>query len=148
MALYDLRAALDRERFKTRSNHLYKRGATVELTEKRERRSLSQNNYLHLILTGFAMEYGESVEYVKQVLFKCHCNADIFIKQVSDMYAGEREYIRSSADLDTAEMTLAIDRFRDWANKEAGIYLPSPNEEEMLKSLEIEASKYDNKRWL
>ena len=41
-------------------------------------------------------------------------------------------YLRSSAELTTAEMSLSIDRFRNWSASVAGIYLPSANEQQML----------------
>ncbi|MEC4049303.1 hypothetical protein OX284_007660, partial [Flavobacterium sp. SUN046] len=42
------------------------KGKTFELKEKKPKRSISQNNYLHLILSWYALEYGETLEYVKQ----------------------------------------------------------------------------------
>ena len=51
--------------------------------------------------------------------------------------------LRSSADLSTAEMTLSIDRFRDWSSAVAGIYLPAAGEKEMLiyAQQEVERNK-------
>ena len=46
-------------------------------------------------------------------------------------------------DKNTGEMTLAIERFRDWASQEAGIYLPEPHETEMLEQIEIEIKKHE-----
>lgn len=40
--------------------------------------------------------------------------------------------------LTTAEMTTAIERFRNWSSAEAGVYLPSPDEQAFLQSIEIE----------
>lgn len=48
--IYDLNNILDKERFKRRSNDLYKKKAVVELTEKKRKRTLSQNSYLHYLL--------------------------------------------------------------------------------------------------
>jgi hypothetical protein len=42
------------------------------------------------------------------------------------------EFLRSTAELTTAEMTTAIERFRNWSSAVAGIYLPSANEQEFL----------------
>ncbi len=44
----------------------------------------------------------------------------------------EVTYLRSSAELTTGEMTLSIDRFRNWSASVAGIYLPAANEQQML----------------
>lgn len=144
--LYDLSSQLDRERFKTRSNQLYKQGKTVELTEKKEKRSLSQNNYLHLILSWFAIETGNQIEYVKQEYFKKLCNNDLFVSYKDDPYIGRVSILRSSATLDSAQMTTAIEIFRNWASMTAGVYLPEPNEDQLLNSIRIEVER--NKQYL
>lgn len=38
-------------------------------------------------------------------------------------------------------MTLAIERFRNWAAQEAEIYIPSPEEHRLVQMMEIEASR-------
>lgn len=121
---------------------LEKSNGIVELTEKKPRRSTQQNAYLHVILGYFAMETGNTLEWVKQQYFKKLVNADIFIREQEDKWLGRMKVLRSSADLDSAEMTTAIDRFRNWSSSEAGIYLPSANEEDMLSLMEIEISRY------
>ena len=63
--IYDLSKPLDRERFATRASFLSDKQRMVELTDV-SRRTSSQNNYLHTILTYFANELGESMEYVKE----------------------------------------------------------------------------------
>ena len=45
---------------------------------------------------------------------------------------------RSTADLDTKELTTAIDKFRDYSSAEAGIYLPEPKDLAILQDIEIE----------
>lgn len=121
--ILNLNIELDREKFKTRSDFLLEKRKVVELTEKTGR-SLKQNSYLFLILNIFAMEYGESVEFVKQRFFKEMCNPEIFVRAKSDKLLGEITYLRSSADLSKDEMVTAIDRFKIWASKEAGIFIP------------------------
>lgn len=123
---------------------LDKSNGIVELTEKKPRRSNQQNAYLHVILGYFAMETGNTLEWVKQQYFKKLVNADIFIREQEDKWLGRMKVLRSSADLDSAEMTTAIDRFRNWSSSEAGIYLPSSNEEEMLSLMEVEISRNKN----
>lgn len=141
--LYNLSNPLQREQFKARSAMLLeKSNGIAELTEKKPRRSNQQNAYLHVILGYFAMETGNTLEWVKQQYFKKLVNADIFIREQEDKWLGRMKVLRSSADLDSAEMTTAIDRFRNWSSSEAGIYLPSANEEDMLSLMEIEISRY------
>lgn len=136
--IYDLNNILDKERFKRRCNALYKAGGTVELTEKKQRRTIPQNAYLHLILGWFAMETGNTLDFVKREYFKVYINPDLFVVEKDDKYLGKVQLLRSSRDLDSVEMTTAIDRFRHWASSEAGVYLPSPNEADFLHEIEKE----------
>lgn len=138
--LYDLHNELHRNAFKARCNALYNKGGIVELTD-RSRRTQAQNRYLHLILGWFAVEYGETVQYVKEEYFKRLVNADLFVTRRHDRWLGDVTVLRSTRELTTAEMSTAVDRFRDWSSREAGIYLPEANEEEMLRSMEVEVNR-------
>lgn len=143
--LYDLGNPLDRERFKRRSNELFRRGGIVELTD-RARRSTRQNSYLHAICGWFAIETGNTLEYVKTAYFKRLCNRDLFVTEKDDRWAGRVEVLKSSADLTTEEMAQAITRFRDWSSREAGIYIPSADEDAFLQAIEVEMSRY--REWI
>jgi len=136
--IYDLNDRHDRNRFSCRANKLIDRQKTVELREITTR-SLRQNNYLYLILTAFAIETGYSVECVKQNFFKMKCNENIFVQSV-DGILGTEIILRSSASLTKEEMTIAIDRFRNWSAKN-GYYLPEPDETETLRKIAVEQSK-------
>ena len=69
---------LDQKRATERFNFLLANNKTFELTEKKPKRSLSQNNYLHLILSWYALEYGETLDYIKVEVCKKQLNKDIF----------------------------------------------------------------------
>ena len=144
--IYDLSFAFDRQQYKEQCNYLYEKRCVVELSEKKGKRTLKQNSYLHLILSYFALQYGERMEYIKQEFFKRHVNPDLFLREKEGKGIGRYCILRSSAELDTKEMSTAIDRFRDWAAKEAGIYLPSSDEHGMLGEMEREVEL--NKRWI
>lgn len=144
--LYDLSNELGRTQFKERCNYLYRKGCRVELTEKKGKRTLQQNSYLHLLLSYFALQIGEKTEYVKQELFKRRINHGYFAREREDQFFGRVLVLRSSADLDTKEMTECIERFRDWAQTEAGIYLPEPNEDAIIGEMEREVQA--NQRWI
>ena len=140
--LYDLTNELQRENFSLRCDSLLKKGAIVELTEKKPQRSVSSNKYLHVILGYFASQTGNTLDYVKQNYYKRLVNPDIFIVEKMDKYLGKVNDLRSSATLTSDEMTLSITRFRNWASTEGGIYLPSPSEERLLRLAEIEVERY------
>jgi len=136
--IYDLNTPIDRARFEKRTAMLLERRKVVECSEVKPKRTNAQNRYLHLILGEFAMQTGNTLDYVKREYFKRLCNPDIFISQKSDKYAGSVEVLQSSADLSSAALSTAIDRFRNWSSAEAGIYLPEANEQEYLAFIERE----------
>ena len=127
----------DIQRAKERLGYLIDKKKTFEITEKKPKRTYSQNNYIHLLFAWFALEYGETPEYVKQEIFKKLVNHEIFLTEYVNYKTGEvRAAWRSTADLNTKEMTTAIDNFRDYASKEAGIYLPTPDDLISLNEIE------------
>lgn len=140
--IYNLSSPLDVQNAKTRLELLIKRGCIVELSEKKAKRSLSQNRYLHLLLSYFASQTGNTLEWVKQQYYKKLCNPDIFIGERDDLFLGRVKYVRSSADLRTDEMNLSIERFRNWSAAEAGIYLPEATSEAEIAALQVEVERY------
>ena len=144
--LYNLSSQFEAQQARTRLEMLIKRGCIIELTEKKPRRSLQANKYLHVILAYFASQIGETTEYVKQKYYKALVNPQTFIREREDRFLGKVSYLRSSADLDSAEFALTIDRFRNWASMEVGIYIPSPDEDRLIQLMEIEAER--NNRFL
>ena len=143
--LYDCSNPLDRENFLARANLLASRGEIVSLSAKRQR-TLRQNSYLHVILEYFACQYGESPEYVKREYFKILVNPDIFVINKNDRFRGTVYDVRSSSDLTTEEMTTAIERFRNWSSKEAGIYIPTAEEGAVICQMELEIAR--NKKFV
>lgn len=141
MALFNLSNPLDNANFLLRAKKLAESGKIVQLTEKKPRRSLPQNKYLHVILAYFGTQTGNTLAWVKERYYKVLINPDIFIRQKDDKFLGKTQYLRSSADLDTAEMSLSIERFRNWAVQEAGIYIPSADEAILIQQMEIEIER-------
>lgn len=130
--IYNLTNEYEVPKFKEKVAKLLSEQATVELKKVYPKRSLAQNNYLHLLLGYFGSEYGLSIEEVKLDIFKRTCNADLFKRAHANKKGIRVEFLRSTAELTTAEMTTAIERFRNWSSAVAGIYLPSANEQEFL----------------
>lgn len=144
--IYNTSNPLDKANFLLRAKKLAESGKVIELTEKKPRRSLPQNKYLHVILAYFGTQTGNTLEWVKQQYYKKLVNPDLFIREKEDKYLGRIKVLRSSADLDTAEMSLSIERFRNWAAQEAGIYIPSADEAILIQQMEIEIER--NKEFL
>jgi hypothetical protein len=139
--IYNLSSPLDKANFLLRAKKLAESGVIVDLTEKKPRRSLPQNKYLHVILAYFGAQTGNTLEWVKQQYYKKLVNPDLFIREKEDKYLGRIKVLRSSADLDTAEMSLSIERFRNWAAQEFGIYIPSADEAILIQQMEIEIER-------
>lgn len=139
--VYDTSNPLDKANFLLRAKKLAESGKIVELTEKKPRRSLPQNKYLHVILAYFGAQTGNTLEWVKQQYYKKLVNPDLFIREKEDKYLGRIKVLRSSADLDTSEFSLSIERFRNWAAQEAGIYIPSADEAILIQQMEIEIER-------
>jgi len=138
--VYNLADNLDRVRAEERVQYLISKGAVIELTEKAIK-TPNQNRYAHLLMGIVAMELGETLEYVKLEYFKRHCNREIFVVTRQDKFVGEVETIRSFTDLSKEETSRAIDRFKRWG-AEQGWYMPSPEDESILRSLEIEMARH------
>lgn len=141
--IFDAKKELDKKRAIERIKYFIQKGKMFELKEKKELRSLRQNRYMHLIFSWYALEYGETAEYVKQEVFKKQVNKDIFLTEYANRQTGEiRTAWKSTKDLDTGQMTTAIDRFRNYASKELGIYLPEPHETALMREIENQVENY------
>ena len=144
--VYDTSNPLDKANFLLRAKKLAESGKIIEMSEKKPRRSLPQNKYLHVILAYFGTQTGNTLEWVKQQYYKKLVNPDLFIREKEDKYLGKIKVLRSSADLDTSEFSLSIERFRNWAAQEASIYIPSSDEAILIQQMEIEIER--NKEYL
>ena len=105
----------------------------IELKVVKPQRSNSQNRYLHLLLGAFGMHWGYTLEESKHIYKQI--NESIYFYEKKG-----RQFIRSSADLNTAEMTKTIDKFRQ-KSADAGFPLPSAEDREWLDRIDIEISR-------
>ena len=145
--IYNANNELDIWKARKRLEWLIMNRKRFELTEKRPRRTLSQNNYLHLALSYYALEMGEEMEYVKQYIFKQIVCSHIFKYDRINRKTGEiRLAYKSTANLDTKELTDAIECFRNHASKDLGIYIPEPSDLALIDQMENEINR--NKQYL
>lgn len=148
MALFNLHNPYEREEFKRYVNTIYNELVKaplgiVEIKKKHLKRSKSQNSYLHVCLGYYASEFGYSLDEVKQDIFKRQINSDIFEVERKNKRGQTVKRLRSSTDLDTKEMTTAIERFRNWSSAVAGLYIPAPNETEALFAAQKQMEQYE-----
>lgn len=140
--IYDLANELDRVRLEKRFKALLTAQKVVEVKKYKPKRTSPQNRYLHALLGIVAIQTGNTLADVKTEYFKKHCNAEIFVTRRDDKILGSVEVLRSSASLDTGEMTTAIDRFVRWYETESGEVLPRPDDEAYIQAIEVEMAKH------
>lgn len=144
---YDLHNPMHLKNAQAYFGKLCAKGAVIEVTEKVQR-TLAQNSYLHLIISYFACQIGETMEYCKEHYYKYACNKDIFLLSHTDKITGQEDKIlRSSRDLTKEEMALTITRFKEWAAMlPTPIILPDADKPEEI--LAAQAEVYQNRHYL
>ena len=86
--VYDLSKELDKKRAAERFQFLLNKGVKIELTERKKKRTIQQNAYLHALIGYFAIETGNTMEWVKQKYFKLLCNKELFVREKEDEFLG------------------------------------------------------------
>jgi hypothetical protein len=137
--LYNPEKEIDVQRAVEKFKYFVKHNKVFELSAKKVPKTYPQLKYAHLIMGWFAWEYGETLEYIKLEYFKKLVNPQIFEYEFINRKTAEvRIEYKSLAGISKEELTLAINRFRDYSSKEAGIYLPEPNDLTLMREIEIQ----------
>ena len=145
--IYNLSNEFMRKQFDSKCELYKAKGNVVELKLRTKSKTYSQLKYLHVLLKYVGCECGCDEEYVKKHYYKLAANKETFIEDKYDKYLARKVYgLRSCASLTMDEMTLTIERFRNWASMKIGIYLPQPHEEDLLAAAEAEIER--NKMYL
>jgi len=84
------------------------------------KRSVKQNNYLHVIISLYAIEFGYSLKEAKQYL-KDELGYMFYNHDTDD------KFYFSTAEMDSKQLTTFIDKIRDYSSQN-GYYLPSADE--------------------
>lgn len=127
----DLGKPMDLVKFRTYSEKLVADQAKCELKIVRNKRSLDQNAYFHVVVSCFCAETGYTLQEAKTLLKR---NFGSFMVYEKD----NNRFLRTSADLDTAEMTEFIEWIRTVAcYEQLGIYVPT-SEEYITHQFDIE----------
>jgi hypothetical protein len=98
---------------------LISRGVIVEVKEKKKVRSISQNSYLHVIITICAIEYGCSLDEMKQLL-----------KYWKRLYKvkGKAIIYDQTSKMNSEELTGFIEWIRTRVAQMLDIYIPTSEE--------------------
>lgn len=130
--IFDLSNEYDRVKYNDYVARLGREGGIVEVKRKKPLRTLSQNSYLHLILSYFASEYGCTTDEAKVEYYKKTANRELYEREVTNKHGQKVVTLRSSTELTTQEMALSITRFLNWSASVAGIMLPSAGDDRFL----------------
>jgi len=136
--IYDLANNLDKNKAAYKFNKLAEDGKVINLTEKRKKRSLSQNSYLHVAITLFAVEVGYTIEEAKTVL-KRECS---FMRYEKEDFI----FLKRTRDLNAKELTEFIEFIITYAAK-MFITIPS-SEEYILNQIDIDRHISQNKEYI
>jgi len=113
----------DKETVKQYIDKLPDKKFSVEIKQKREIRSVSQNSLYWLWLTCIMAETGNDKDYLHIFFGKK------YLPQNSRVIYGETVNITvSTSSLDTAQFTHYLERIQQFANAELGIVLPNPED--------------------
>jgi len=144
---YKGKSKVDHQNARNYLNKLIESESDFQIVKKLNKRTYSQNNYIHLLFGYFALNTGYTPSEVKQDIFKKIVNPDMFYEGEKEKIAGVKiEQWRSTADLNTKEMSQCTERFLDYSVREAGIRLPEPEDLVFLREIEIELE--NNKQFI
>lgn len=133
----DLSNNVDLNKFNVYCSKLIDGGKKVELKEIRPKRSLSQNNYAHVVFSLFGIYHGYSILEVKTLVKRS--NGNYYEKNGT-------KFLKSTADMDSGELTDLIEFTRNMSAKE-GHYIPT-SEEYLQNRFNIDREIEQNKEHL
>jgi HD superfamily phosphodiesterase len=117
--IYDTSKEIEINKLLSRLDALLSKKCIIELKEKKKTRTVSQNAYLHVCITLFAIESGNHIEDAKQLLKRaCH---------FMHTFDGEKIKTKLTRDLNTQELTDFIEWIRTFSAMQ-GNYIPTADE--------------------
>lgn len=134
----NLSKPFDLNKAETRFKILRDKGAKIELTEIRPKRTIRQNSYLHVVISLFAIEIGNNLDEMKTDL-KRACEFMRYTKNGN-------QYLKRTRDMNTQELTEFIEWIRDYAGKQ-GLYIPTADEY-IMHQFEIDKNINNHKQYL
>lgn len=135
---YDFSNIVDCTKAIERLNFLIKGEKKVELKEVRKSRTVSQNAYLHVAITLYAINFGYTIEEAKTDL-KRGCSFMVYEKN-------GKKYLKRTRDMDTKELTSFIEWIRNYSSLN-GFYIPS-SEEYLTNKFNIDREIDNHKQYL
>ena len=134
---YNPNLPLDKQKAKVYFNKIIEGNANIEIKVLRETRTLSQNNYLHVVISLAAINYGYTKKECKE----------LFKKRFNWVYEkfGDK-FLMETSKMTTDELSLFIDQIRTHCSMD-GCYIPTADEYK-FNWIEIEKEIDRNKEFL
>ena len=120
---YDFSKSYSQQKALEYLNKLIKDGSKCEVKKIHPKRSLSQNSYLHVLFALWGNEFGYTIDEAKQTI-----KWQLGYTYTNKKLGYDTIYYRNTSKMDTKELTIFIDKFRDWSAHTCDFYLPSPSE--------------------
>ncbi len=136
--IYNLSNDIDKNKATCRMLELVRDGKTIELTEKKKKRTIKQNAYYHVLINLCAIEFGNTFDEQK-IDLKRECPFMRYEKKGNT-------YLKRTRDLTTKELTDFIDWIRNYIGK-TGLYLPSA-EDYLINQFEIDKEINNQKQYM
>ncbi len=129
---YDLEKTYDCSKAMEYLKKLIEDGSKAELKKIYPKRSTSQNSYLHVLFTLWGLEFGytidEAKDLVKDELGYTYENVSNKLYNKLSPFSRVPLHRKKTSAMDSKELTIFIDKFRDWSAQTCGLYLPSSEE--------------------
>ena len=129
---YDLSKSYDRQKAREYLSKLIESESKVELKKIHPKRSLSQNSYLHVLFNLWGSEFGYTIDEAKDTVKDALGYTDEAAKGnlLNQIIPFSRVSVhrKKTSEMDSKELTIFIDKFRDWSADTCGLYLPSSEE--------------------
>ena len=131
---YDLGIINEKQDAISYFNKLIDCKARIDIKERKNKRSLSQNKYLHVLFSIYGLESGYALDEAKDVI-----KAELKYTYIKN----DKMFFKKTSKMDSKQLTEFIEKFKKLAALE-GIHLPSPNQinDTLLNYIE------SNKIWL
>lgn len=141
--IYNLAENKELEKFLERAGELSGRESVVELKRVSPARTQNQNNYLHVLLQGFGLEFGCTADEAKTI-YKRDFNPHLYVYERC-IELGEKKFytkhLRSSRDLTKEQMADSIDNLLR-KSSELGCELPTIDNTAALYDISNKAEMY------
>ncbi len=131
---FDTSKTVDLNKAKQRFEYLCQKQKIIDLKDVRKSRSISQNSYLHVVISLYCIEFGYTLNEAKTDL-KRECGFMTYEKNGS-------RYLRETSKMNSVDLTNFIDFIRNYASQN-GLYIPTSSEYlENKHSIDNEINKF------